>query len=65
MGYLHPLDCFIGHGGKNRCGLKKPENNVSIATTHPFSTCVCFVQQQLSVSTGFRYNRGFKNTVEK
>lgn len=35
MGYLHPLDCFIGHGGKNRCGLKKPETILSIATTHP------------------------------
>jgi hypothetical protein len=65
MGYFHPLDYFIGHGGKNRCGLKKPENIVSIATTHPSSTCVYFVQQQLSLSTGLRHNREFKNTVEK
>jgi len=63
MGYLHPLDYFIGHGGKNRCGLKNTENNASLAMTHPSSTCAYFVQQQLSLSRGLRHNREFKNTI--
>jgi hypothetical protein len=65
MGYLHPLDCFIGHGGKSRCGLKKPENAVSITKIHPSFPCVHFVQQQLSLNTRLRHNRELNNTVEK